>query len=161
MVLYTFPHIKNKKIYKIKNKEDKMELKNERIYIQTIEKRERENDSCWYAITDNQGKRFSCFEDEVAKKLQTNIVNLCKVKYSGKYANVMSVEGYEDNPKVADVNIERKREKNLESLRILRSVALKSAAECFGGQSVNSAEVITKANAFFKWLTSTEGEEVI
>ena len=161
MVLYTFPHIKNKKTYKIKNKEDKMELKNERIYIQTIEKRERENDSCWYAITDNQGKRFSCFEDEVAKKLQTNIVNLCKVKYSGKYANVMSVEGYEDNPKVADVNIERKREKNLESLRILKSVALKSAAECFGGQSVNSAEVITKANAFLKWLTSTEGEEVI
>jgi len=138
-----------------------MELKNERIYIQTIEKRERENNSCWYAITDNQGKRFSCFEDEVAKKLQTNIVNLCKVKYSGKYANVMSVEGYEDIPKVADVNIERKREKNLESLRILKSVALKSAAECFGGQSVNSAEVLTKANAFLKWLTSTEGEEVI
>ena len=138
-----------------------MELKNERIYIQTIEKRERENDSCWYAITDNQGKRFSCFEDEVAKKLQTNVVNLCKVKYSGKYANVMSVEGYEDIPKVADVNIERKREKNLESLRILRSVALKSAAECFGGQNANSAEVITKANAFFKWLVSTEGEGAI
>jgi len=138
-----------------------MELKNERIYIQTIEKRERENDSCWYAITDNQGKRFSCFEDEVAKKLQTNIVNLCKVKYSGKYANVMSVEGYEDNPKVADVNIERKREKNLESLRILKSVALKSAAECFGGQSVNSGEVLTKANAFLKWLVSTEDEGAI
>ena len=138
-----------------------MELKNERIYIQTIEKRERENNSCWYAITDNQGKRFSCFEDEVAKKLQTNIVNLCKVKYSGKYANVMSVEGYEDIPKVADVNIERKREKNLESLRILRSVALKCAAECFGGQSVNSGEVLTKANAFLKWLTSTEDEGAI
>ena len=93
MVLYTSSHFKNKKTYKIKNKEDKMELKNERIYIQTIEKRDRENNSCWYAITDNQGKRFSCFEDEVAKKLQTNVVNLCKVKYSGKYANVMSVEG--------------------------------------------------------------------
>ena len=78
MVLYTSSHIKNIKTYKIKNKEDKMELKNERIYIQTIEKRDRENDSCWYAITDNLGKRFSCFEDEVAKKLQTNIVNLCK-----------------------------------------------------------------------------------
>ena len=158
MVLYTSSHIKNKKTYKIKNKENKMELKNERIFIQTIEKRDRENNSCWYAITDNQGKRFSCFEDEVAKKLQTNVVNLCKVKYSGKYANVMSVEGYEDNPKVADVNIERKREKNLESLRILKSVALKSAAECFGGQSVNSGEVLTKANAFLKWLTSTEDE---
>jgi len=161
MVLYTFPHIKNKKTYKIKKRRNKMELKNERIYIQTIEKRERENNSCWYAITDNQGKRFSCFEDEVAKKLQTNIVNLCKVKYSGKYANVMSVEGYEDKPKVADVNIERKREKNLESLRILKSVALKSAAECFSGQNANSAEVITKANAFFKWLVSTEGEGAI
>ena len=138
-----------------------MELKNEKICIQTIEKRERENDSCWYAITDNQGKRFSCFEDEVAKKLQTNIVNLCKVKYSGKYANVMSVEGYEDNPKVADVNIERKREKNLESLRILKCVALKSAALCSGGQSVNSAEVLTKANAFIKWLVSTEDEGAI
>ena len=138
-----------------------MELKNERICIQTIEKRERENNSCWYAITDNQGKRFSCFEDEVAKKLQTNIVNLCKVKYSGKYANVMSVEGYEDNPKVADVNIERKREKNLESLRILKCVALKSAALCFGGQSVNSGEVLTKANAFIKWLVSTEDEGAI
>ena len=135
-----------------------MELKNEKIYIQMIEKRDRENNSPWYAITDNQGKKFSCFEDEVAKKLQTNIVNLCKVKYSGKYANVMSVEGYEDNPKVADVNIERKREKNLESLRILKCVALKSAALCFGGQSVNSGEVLTKANAFIKWLTSTEDE---
>ena len=161
MVLYTSSHFKNKKIYKIKNKEDKMELKNERIYIQTIEKRDRENNSCWYAITDNQDKRFSCFEDEVAKKLQINKVNLCKVKYSGKYANVMSVDGYEDNPKVADVNIERKREKNLESLRILRSVALKSAASCFGGQSVNSGEVITKANAFLKWLTTTEDEGAI
>ena len=138
-----------------------MELKNERIFIQTIEKRDRENNSCWYAITDNQGKRFSCFEDEVAKKLQTNVVNLCKVKYSGKYANVMSVEGYEDNPKVADVNIERKREKNLESLRILKCVALKSAALCSGGQSVNSAEVLTKANAFIKWLVSTEDEGAI
>jgi len=137
-----------------------MELKNEKIYIQTIEKRERENDSCWYAITDNQGKRFSCFEDEVAKKLQTNKVNLCKVKYSGKYANVMSVDGYEDNPKVANSNSEIRKERSLESQRILRSVALKSAAQCFGGQSVNSGEVITKANAFLKWLTTTEEEGV-
>jgi len=137
-----------------------MELKNEKICIQTIEKRERENDSCWYAITDNQGKRFSCFEDEVAKKLQTNKVNLCKVKYSGKYANVMSVDGYEDNPKVANSNSEIRKERSLESQRILRSVALKSAAQCFGGQSVNSGEVITKANAFLKWLTTTEEEGV-
>ena len=158
MVLYPFTHFKNKKTYKVKIRRNKMELKNEKIYIQTIEKRDRENNSCWYAITDNQDKRFSCFEEEVAKKLQTNVVNLCKVKYSGKYANVMSVEGYDDSLKVADVNIERKREKNLESLRILRSVALKSAAECFGGQSVNSGEVITKANAFLKWLTTTEDE---
>ena len=138
-----------------------MELKNEKICIQTIEKRERENDSCWYAITDNQGKRFSCFEDEVAKKLQINKVNLCKVKYSGKYANVMSVDGYEDNPKVANSNSEIRKERSLESQRILRSVALKSAAQCFGGQSVNSGEVITKANAFLKWLTSTEDEGAI
>ena len=138
-----------------------MELKNEKIYIQTIEKRERENDSCWYAITDNQGKRFSCFEAEVAKKLQTNRVNLCKVKYSGKYANVMSVDGYEDNPKVANSNSEIRKERSLESQRILRSVALKSAAQCFGGQSVNSGEVITKANAFLKWLTTTEEEGAI
>ena len=73
----------------------------------------------------------------------------------------MSVEGYEDIPKVADVNIERKREKNLESLRILRCVALKSAALCLGGQSVNSGEVLTKANAFIKWLVSTEDEGAI
>ena len=138
-----------------------MELKNEKIYIQTIEKRERENESCWYAITDNQGKRFSCFEDEVAKKLQTNVVNLCKVKYSGKYANVMSVEGYEDIPKVANSNNKIKKENNTESLRILRCVALKSAALCFGGQSVNSGEVLTKANAFIKWLVSTEDEGAI
>ena len=137
-----------------------MELKNEKIYIQTIEKRDRENNSCWYAITDNQGKRFSCFEAEVAKKLQTNRVNLCKVKYSGKYANVMSVDGYEDNPKVANSNSEIRKERSLESQRILRSVALKSAAQCFGGQSVNSGEVITKANAFLKWLTTTEEEGV-
>ena len=137
-----------------------MELKNERIFIQTIEKRDRENNSCWYAITDNQGKRFSCFEDEVAKKLQTNVVNLCKVKYSGKYANVMSVDGYEDIPKVANSNSEIRKERSLESQRILRSVALKSAAQCFGGQSVNSGEVITKANAFLKWLTTTEEEGV-
>jgi len=138
-----------------------MELKNEKIYIQTIEKRERENDSCWYAITDNQGKRFSCFEDEVAKKLQINKVNLCKVKYSGKYANVMSVEGYEEGLKVANSNSEIRKERSVESLRILRCVALKSAALCFGGQSVNSGEVLTKANAFIKWLVSTEDEGAI
>jgi len=138
-----------------------MELKNEKIHIQTIEKRERENDSCWYAIADNQGKRFSCFEDEVAKKLQTNKVNLCKVRYSGKYANIMSVEGYEDIPKAEVQIVDVKKEKNIESLRILRSVALKSAARCFSGQSANSAEVITKANIFLKWLTSTEDEGAI
>ena len=135
-----------------------MELKNEKIYIQTIEKRERVNDICWYAITGNQGKRFSCFEAEVAKKLQINRVNLCKVRYFGKYSNIMSVDGYEEGLKVANSNIEIRKERSLESQRILRSVALKSAAQCFGGQSVNSGEVITKANAFLKWLTTTEEE---
>ena len=138
-----------------------MELKNEKICIQTIEKRERENDSCWYAITDNQGKRFSCFEAEVAKKLQTNRVNLCKVKYSGKYANVMSVDGYEEGLKVANSNSEIRKERKVESLRILRCVALKSAVKCFDGQNANSDEVITKAKTFVKWLYSTDGEGAI
>ena len=161
MVLYPFTHFKNKKTYKEKIRRYKMELKNEKIYIQTIEKRERENNSCWYAITDNQDKRFSCFEDEVAKKLQINKVNLCKVKYSGKYSNIMSVDGYEDGLKVANSNSEIRKERKVESLRILRCVALKSAALCFGGQSVNSGEVLTKANAFIKWLVSTEDEGAI
>ena len=138
-----------------------MELKNEKIFIQSIEKRERVNDICWYAIIGNQGKRFSCFEAEVAKKLQINRVNLCKVRYFGKYSNIMSVDGYEDNPEVANSNSEITKQRNVESLRILKCVALKSAALCFEGQNANSAEVITKANAFVKWLFSTEDEGAI
>ena len=161
MVLYTFPHIKHIKTYKKKNKETKMELKNEKIYIQTIEKRERVNDICWYAITGNQGKRFSCFEAEVAKKLKINKVNLCKVRYFGKYSNIMSVDGYEDNPEVANSNSEIAKQREVESLRILKCVALKSASLCFEGQNANSDEVITKANSFVKWLFSTEDEGVI
>ena len=161
MVLYTFPHIKHIKTYKKKNKETKMELKNEKIYIQTIEKRERVNDICWYAITGNQGKRFSCFEDEVAKKLQINRVNLCKVRYFGKYSNIMSVDGYEDNPEVANSNSGIAKQRNLEGLRILKCVALKSAVKCFEGQNANSDEVLTKANTFVKWLISIEDRGAI
>ena len=138
-----------------------MELKNEKIYIQTIEKRERENNSCWYAITGNQGKRFSCFEEEVAKKLQINRINLCKVKYSGKYSNIMSVDGYEDNPEVANANKEVRNEREVEIQRIIKCVALKNAVKCSDGQNANSDEVIAKANEFIKWLTSTEDEGAI
>ena len=138
-----------------------MELKNEKIFIQSVEKRERVNDICWYAITGNQGKRFSCFEDEVAKKLQINRVNLCKVRYFGKYSNIMSVDGYEDNPEVAKANSEITKQRIVESLRILKCVALKSAVKCFEGQNANSDEVITKANSFVKWLFSTEDKGAI
>ena len=161
MVLYTFPHIKHKKTYKKKKKEAKMELKNEKIFIQSVEKRERENDICWYAIIGNQGKRFSCFEEEVAKKLQINRINLCKVRYFGRYSNIMSVEGYEDNPDIAKANSEITKQRIVESLRILKCVALKSAVKCFDGQNANSDEVITKAKTFVKWLYSTENEGVI
>jgi len=161
MVLYLFTHFKHKKTYKEKNKEKNMELKNERILIQTIEKRDRENESSWYAITGNQGRRFSCFEEEVAKKLQINKVNLCKVRYFGKYANVMSVEGYEDKPEGADANSEIRKERNIESLRILKCVALKCAAQCFDGQSASAGEVIAKSNAFLKWLFSIEDKDAI
>jgi len=138
-----------------------MELKNEKIYIQMIEKRERENNSCWYAITGNQGKRFSCFEEEVAKKLQINRINLCKVKYSGKYSNIMSVDGYEDNPEVANANKEVRNEREVEIQRIIKCVALKNAVKCSDGQNANSDEVIAKANEFIKWLTSTEDKGAI
>jgi len=161
MVLYTFPHFKNKKIYKIKKKEEKMELKNEKIYIQTIEKRERVNDVCWYAITGNRGKRFSCFEAEVAKKLQVDRVNLCKVRYYGKFANIMSVEGYEDDPLVANANKEVRNWRAAESLRILKCVALKNAVKSLDGQNPSSVEILAKANEFAKWLFSTDGDGVI
>ena len=161
MVLYPFTHFKNKKTYKLKNKEIKMELKNEKIFIQSIEKRERVNDICWYAIIGNQGKRFSCFEEEVAKKLQINRINLCKVRYFGRYSNIMSVEGYEDNPDIAKANSEITKQRIVESLRILKCVALKSAVKCFDGQNANSDEVITKAKTFVKWLYSTDGEGAI
>ena len=138
-----------------------MELKNEKIFIQSIEKRERVNDICWYAIIGNQGKRFSCFEEEVAKKLQINRVNLCKVRYFGKYSNIMSVDGYEEGLKVANSNSEIRKERKVESLRILRCVALKSAVKCFEGQNANSDEVLTKANTFVKWLISIEDRGAI
>jgi len=138
-----------------------MELKNEKIFIQSIEKRERVNDICWYAIIGNQGKRFSCFEEEVAKKLQINRINLCKVRYFGRYSNIMSVEGYEDNPDIAKANSEITKQRIVESLRILKCVALKSAVKCFDGQNANSDEVITKAKTFVKWLYSTDGEGAI
>ena len=109
----------------------------------------------------SQGKRFSCFEEEVAKKLQINRINLCKVKYSGKYSNIMSVDGYEDNPEVANANSEITKQRIIESLRILKCVALKSAVKCFDGQNANSDEVITKAKTFVKWLYSTDGEGAI
>ena len=138
-----------------------MELKNEKIFIQSIEKRERVNDICWYAIIGNQGKRFSCFEEEVAKKLQINRINLCKVRYFGKYSNIMSVDGYEDNPEVANANKEVRNWRAAESLRILKCVALKNAVKSFDGQNPSTVEILAKANEFAKWLFSTDGDGVI
>ena len=138
-----------------------MELKNEKIYIQVIEKRERENDSPWWAIIGNRGKRFSCFEEEVAKKLQVNRINLCKVRYFGKYSNIKSVEGYEDDPQVANANKEVRNWRAAESLRILKCVALKNAVKCLDGQNPSSVEILAKANEFVKWLFSTDGDGVI
>jgi len=161
MVSYTIPHIKHKKTYEEKIRRNKMELKDEKIYIQTIEKRERVNDVCWYAITGNRGKRFSCFEAEVAKKLQVDRVNLCKVRYYGKFANIMSVEGYEDDPLVANANKEVRNWRAAESLRILKCVALKNAVKSLDGQNPSSVEILAKANEFAKWLFSTDGDGVI
>jgi len=161
MVLYPFTHFKHKKTYKEKIRRNKMELKNEKIFIQSIEKRERVNDICWYAITGNRGKRFSCFEAEVAKKLQVDRVNLCKVRYYGKFANIMSVEGYEDDPLVANANKEVRNWRAAESLRILKCVALKNAVKCLDGQNPSSVEILAKANEFVKWLFSTDGDGVI
>ena len=97
----------------------------------------------------------------LAKKLQVNRINLCKVRYYGRYSNIMSVDGYEDDPLVANANKEVRNEREVESLRILKCVALKSAVKCFEGQNANSDEVLTKANTFVKWLISIEDRGAI